>query len=168
MKEFLVKIERVTKSSGPNQKTNQRGEQYDSYSYDVEISAGDDMFIVSKFIAVDPGKNPDEVINRINIFPGAIGTMKISSSIGDYTKQNGTMDASVEELTVRWSADVVGSLFMGRFLFADRTVDADMFVPNVVCGLQEGNRHWGLYNKFIMWKIKECRRLSAMPPVFRV
>ena len=90
MKEFLVKIERVTKSSGPNQKTNQRGEQYDSYSYDVEISAGDDMFIVSKFIAVDPGKNPDEVINRINIFPGAIGTMKISSSIGDYTKQNGT------------------------------------------------------------------------------
>ena len=90
MKEFLVKIERVTKSSGPNQKTNQRGEQYDSYSYDVEISAGDDMFIVSKFIAVDHGKNPDEVINRINIFPGAIGTMKISSSIGDYTKQNGT------------------------------------------------------------------------------
>ena len=90
MKEFLVKIERVTKSSGPNQKTNQRGEQYDSYSYDVEISAGDDMFIVSKFIAVDPGKNPDDVINRINIFPGAIGTMKISSSIGDYTKQNGT------------------------------------------------------------------------------
>ena len=89
MKKFLVKIERVTKSSGPNQKTNQRGEQYDSYSYDVEISAGDDMFIVSKFIAVDPGKNPDEVINRINIFPGAIGTMKISSSIGDYTKQNG-------------------------------------------------------------------------------
>ena len=90
MKEFLVKIERVTKSSGPNRKTNQRGEPYDSYSYDVEISAGDDMFIVSKFIAVDPGKNPDDVINRINIFPGAIGTMKISSSIGDYTKQNGT------------------------------------------------------------------------------
>ena len=87
MKEFLVKIERVTKSSGPNQKTNQRGEQYDSYSYDVEISAGDDMFIVSKFIAVDPGKNPDEVINRINIFPGAIGTMKISSSIRDYMKE---------------------------------------------------------------------------------
>ena len=90
MNEFLVKIERLTKSSGPNRQPNQRGEQYDSYSYDVEISAGDDMFIVSKFIAVDPGKNPDEVINRINIFPGAIGTMKISSSIGDYTKQNGT------------------------------------------------------------------------------
>ena len=90
MKEFLVKIERVTKSSGPNQKTNQRGEQYDSYSYDVEISAGDDMFIVSKFIAVDPGKNPDEVINRINIFPGAIGTMKISSSIRDYMKEGKT------------------------------------------------------------------------------
>lgn len=90
MKEFLVKIERVTKSSGPNRKTNQRGEQYDSYSYDVEISAGDDMFIVSKFIAVDPGKNPDEVINRINIFPGAIGTMKISSSIRDYMKEGKT------------------------------------------------------------------------------
>ena len=90
MKEFLVKIERVTKSSGPNQKTNQRGEQYDSYSYDVEISAGDDMFIVSKFIAVDQGKNPDEVINRINIFPGAIGTMKISSSIRDYMKEGKT------------------------------------------------------------------------------
>ena len=90
MKEFLVKIERVTKSSGPSQKTNQRGEPYDSYSYDVEISAGDDMFIVSKFIAVDPGKNPDEVINRINIFPGAIGTMKISSSIRDYMKEGKT------------------------------------------------------------------------------
>ena len=90
MKEFLVKIDRVTKSSGPNRKTNQRGEQYDSYSYDVEISAGDDMFIVSKFIAVDPGKNPDEVINRINIFPGAIGTMKISSSIRDYMKEGKT------------------------------------------------------------------------------
>ena len=90
MKEFLVKIERVTKSSGPNQKTNQRGEHYDSYSYDVEISAGDDMFIVSKFIAVDPGKNPDDVINRINIFPGAIGTMKISSSIRDYMKEGKT------------------------------------------------------------------------------
>ena len=90
MKEFLVKIERVTKSSGPNRKTNQRGEPYDSYSYDVEISAGDDMFIVSKFIAVDQGKNPDEVINRINIFPGAIGTMKISSSIRDYMKEGKT------------------------------------------------------------------------------
>ena len=90
MKEFLVKIERVTKSSGPNRKTNQRGEPYDSYTYDVEISAGDDMFIVSKFIAVDPGKNPDDVINRINIFPGAIGTMKISSSIRDYMKEGKT------------------------------------------------------------------------------
>ena len=90
MKEFLVKIERVTKCSGPNRKTNQRGEPYDSYSYDVEISAGDDMFIVSKFIAVDPGKNPDDVINRINIFPGAIGTMKISSSIRDYMKEGKT------------------------------------------------------------------------------
>ena len=86
----------------------------------------------------------------------------------DLLREIGEMDVSVEELTVRWSADVVGSLFMGRFLFEDRTVDADMFLPNVVCELQEGNKHWKLYNKFIMWKIKECRRLSAMPPVFRV
>ena len=86
MKEFLVKIERVTKKSGPNQKTSQRGEQYDSYNYDIEISAGDDMFIVSKFIAVDTGKKPDEALNRANMFVGAVGTMKISSSISDYTK----------------------------------------------------------------------------------
>lgn len=86
MKEFLVKIERVTKKSGPNQKTSQRGEQYDSYNYDIEISAGDDMFIVSKFIAVDTGKKPDEALNRANMFVGAVGTMKISSSIADYTK----------------------------------------------------------------------------------
>ena len=86
MKEFLVKIERVTKKSGPNQKTSQRGEQYDSYNYDIEISAGDDMFIVSKFIAVDTGKKPDEALNRANLFVGAVGTMKISSSISDYTK----------------------------------------------------------------------------------
>lgn len=86
----------------------------------------------------------------------------------DLLMENGTMDVSVEELTIRWSADVVGSLFMGRFLFEDRTVDADMFLPNVVCGLQECNKHWGLYNKTIMWKIKECRRLSAAPKVFRV
>ena len=86
----------------------------------------------------------------------------------DLLRETGEMDVSVDQLTVRWSADVVGSLFMGRFLFADRTVDADMFMPNVVCGLQDGNKHWGLYNKTIMWKIKECRRLSAMPPVFRV
>ena len=86
----------------------------------------------------------------------------------DVLREIGEMDVSVDHLTVRWSADVVGSLFMGRFLFEDRTVDADLFLPNVVCGLQEGNKHWGLYNKTIMWKIKECRRLSAMPPVFRV
>ena len=86
----------------------------------------------------------------------------------DLLREIGEMDVSVDHLTVRWSADVVGSLFMGRFLFEDRTVDADLFLPNVVCGLQEGNKHWGLYNKTIMWKIKECRRLSAMPPVFRV
>lgn len=90
MKEFLVKIERVTKKSGPNQKTSQRGEQYDSYNYDIEISAGDDMFIVSKFIAVDTGKKPDDALNRANLFVGAVGTMKISSSIGDYTKDGET------------------------------------------------------------------------------
>ena len=86
----------------------------------------------------------------------------------DVLREIGEMDVSVEELTVRWSADVVGSLFMGRFLFEDRTVDADMFLPNVVCGLQENNRHWKLYNKFIMWKVTECRRISAAPKVFRV
>lgn len=90
MKEFLVKIERVTKKSGPNRKISQRGEQYDSYSYDVEISAGDDMFIVRKFIAVDPGKKPDDILERANIFAGAVGTMKISSSIRDYTKEGET------------------------------------------------------------------------------
>ena len=83
-------------------------------------------------------------------------------------REIGEMDVSVEELTIRWSADVVGSLFWGRFLFEDRTVDADMFLPNVVCGLQENNRHWKLYNKFIMWKVTECRRISAAPKVFRV
>lgn len=86
----------------------------------------------------------------------------------DLLREKGEMDVSVDALTIRWSADVVGSLFYGRFLFSDRTVDADMFMPNVVSGLQWDNKHWGLYNKTIMWKIKECRRLSAMPPVFRV
>ena len=86
----------------------------------------------------------------------------------DLLREIGEMDVSVEELTIRWSADVVGSLFMGRFLFENRTVDADMFLPNVVCGLQENNRHWKLYNKFIMWKVTECRRISAAPKVFRV
>ena len=87
MKEFLVKIERVTKSSGPNQKTNQRGEQYDSYSYDVEISAGDDMFLIDKFIMVKAGNTIEEAIKRENLFAGAVGMMKISSSIGEYTKE---------------------------------------------------------------------------------
>ena len=86
----------------------------------------------------------------------------------DLLREIGEMDVSVEELTIRWSADVVGSLFMGRFLFENRTVDADMFLPNVVCGLNEDNRHWKLYNKFIMWKVTECRRISAAPKVFRV
>ena len=86
----------------------------------------------------------------------------------DLLREIGEMDVSVDELIIRWSADVVGSLFWGRFLFEDRTVDADMFLPNVVCGLQENNRHWKLYNKFIMWKVTECRRISAAPKVFRV
>ena len=87
MKEFLVKIERVTKSSGPNRKTNQRGEPYDSYSYDVEISAGDDMFLIDKFIMVKAGNTIEEAIKRENLFVGAVGMMKISSSIGEYTKE---------------------------------------------------------------------------------
>ena len=86
----------------------------------------------------------------------------------DLLREIGEMDVSVDELTIRWSADVVGSLFLGRFLFENRTVDADMFLPNVVCGLQESNKHWKLYNKFIMWKVTECRRISAAPKVFRV
>ena len=83
-------------------------------------------------------------------------------------REIGEMDVSVDELTIRWSANVVGSLFMGRFLFEDNTVDADMFLPNVVCGLKESNKHWLLYDKTIMWKVTECRRLSAAPKVFRV
>ena len=83
-------------------------------------------------------------------------------------REIGEMDVSVDELTIRWSADVVGSLFWGRFLFEDKTVDADMFLPNVVCGLKEDNKHWRLYNKFIMGKVTDCRRLSAAPKVFRV
>lgn len=86
----------------------------------------------------------------------------------DVLREIGEMDVSVEELTVRWSADVVGSLFMGRFLFEDRTVDADMFLPNVVCGLKEDNKHWRLYDKDVIGKIEDCRRLSAAPKVFRV
>ena len=86
----------------------------------------------------------------------------------DLLREIGEMAVSVEELTIRWSADVVGSLFMGRFLFEDRTVDAELFLPNVVCGLKEDNKHWKLYNKFIMWKVTECRRISAAPKVFRV
>ena len=83
-------------------------------------------------------------------------------------REIGEMDVRVDELTIRWSANVVGSLFMGRFLFEDRTVDADMFLPTVVCGLKESNKHWMLYDKTIMWKVTECRRLSAAPKVFRV
>ena len=83
-------------------------------------------------------------------------------------REIGEMDVSVDELTIRWSANVVGSLFMGRFLFEDKTVDADMFSPNVVCGLKESNKHWLLYDKTIMGKVTDCRRLSAAPKVFRV
>ena len=86
----------------------------------------------------------------------------------DLLREKGEMDVNVDTLLIRWSADVVGHLFLGRFLFEDKTVDAEMFVPNVVCGLKESNKHWALYNKTIMWKIKECRRISELPPVFRV
>ena len=87
MKEFLVKIERVTLKSGPTQKTSQRGEPYTAYSYDVEISAGDDMFLIDKFIMVKAGGTIEEALKRENLFAGAVGMMKISSSIGEYTKE---------------------------------------------------------------------------------
>ena len=90
MKEFLVKIERVTLKSGPTQKTSQRGEPYTAYSYDVEISAGDDMFLIDKFIIVKAGGTIEEAIKRENLFAGAVGMMKISSSIGEYTKEGKT------------------------------------------------------------------------------
>ena len=89
MKEFLVKIERVTLKSGPTQKTSQRGEPYTAYSYDVEISAGDDMFLIDKFIMVKEGNTIEEAIKRDNLFVGAVGMMKISSSIADYTTKEG-------------------------------------------------------------------------------
>ena len=87
MKEFLVKIERVTLKGEPKQKVSQRGEPYTAYSYDVEISAGDDMFLIDKFIMVKAGGTIDEAIKRENLFVGAVGMMKISSSIGEYTKE---------------------------------------------------------------------------------
>ena len=86
MKEFLVKIERVTLKGEPKKKMSQRGEPYTAYSYDVEISAGDDMFLIDKFIMVKEGNTIEEAIKRENLFAGAVGMMKISSSIGDYTK----------------------------------------------------------------------------------
>ena len=87
MKEFLVKIERVTLKGEPKQKISQRGEPYTAYSYDVEISAGDDMFLIDKFIMVKAGNTIEEAIKRENLFAGAVGMMKISSSIGEYTKE---------------------------------------------------------------------------------
>ena len=90
MKEFLVKIERVTLKGEPKQKVSQRGEPYTAYSYDVEISAGDDMFLIDKFIKVKAGGTIDEAIKRENLFVGAVGMMKISSSIGEYTKEGKT------------------------------------------------------------------------------
>ena len=87
MKEFLVKIERVTLKGEPKKKMSQRGEPYTAYSYDVEISAGDDMFLIDKFIMVKEGSTIEEAIKRENLFVGAVGMMRISSSIGDYTKE---------------------------------------------------------------------------------
>ena len=89
MKEFLVKIERVTLKGEPKKKMSQRGEPYTAYSYDVEISAGDDMFLIDKFIMVKDGGTIDEAIKRENLFVGAVGMMKISSSIADYTTKDG-------------------------------------------------------------------------------
>ena len=90
MKEFLVKIERVTLKGEPKQKISQRGEPYTAYSYDVEISAGDDMFLIDKFIMVKAGGTIEEALKRENLFAGAVGMMKISSSIGEYTKEGKT------------------------------------------------------------------------------
>ena len=90
MKEFLVKIERVTLKGEPKQKISQRGEPYTAYSYDVEISAGDDMFLIDKLIMVKAGGTIEEAIKRENLFAGAVGMMKISSSIGEYTKDGKT------------------------------------------------------------------------------
>ena len=87
MKEFLVKIERVTLKGEPKKKMSQRGEPYTAYTYDLEISAGDDMFLIDKFIMVKAGGTIDEAIKRENLFVGAVGMMKISSSIGEYTKE---------------------------------------------------------------------------------
>ena len=89
MKEFLVKIERVTLKGEPKQKINQRGEPYTAYTYDLEISAGDDMFLIDKFIMVKEGNTIEEAIKRENLFVGAVGMMKISSSIADYTTKEG-------------------------------------------------------------------------------
>ena len=89
MKEFLVKIERVTLKGEPKQKINQRGEPYTAYTYDLEISAGDDMFLIDKFIMVKEGNTIEEAIKRENLFVGAVGMMKISSSIADYTTKDG-------------------------------------------------------------------------------
>ena len=90
MKEFLVKIERVTLKGEPKKKMSKRGEPYTAYSYDVEISAGDDMFLIDKFIMVKAGGTIEEAIKRENLFAGAFGMMKISSSIGEYTKDGKT------------------------------------------------------------------------------
>ena len=90
MKEILVKIERVTLKGEPKRKINQRGEPYTAYSYDVEVSAGDDMFLIDKFIMVKEGGTIDEALKRENLFVGAVGMMKISSSIGEYTKDGKT------------------------------------------------------------------------------
>lgn len=89
MKEFLVKIERVTLKGEPKKKMSQRGEPYTAYSYDVEVSAGDDMFLIDKFIMVKEGSTIEEAIKRENLFVGAVGMMKISSSIADYTTKDG-------------------------------------------------------------------------------
>ena len=89
MKEFLVKIERVTLKGEPKQKINQRGEPYTAYTYDLEISAGDDMFLIDKFIMVKEGNTIEEAIKRENLFVGAVGMMKISFSIADYTTKDG-------------------------------------------------------------------------------
>ena len=45
------------------------------------------MFLIDKFIMVKAGNTIEDAIKRENLFAGAVSMMKISSSIGEYTKE---------------------------------------------------------------------------------
>lgn len=91
----------------------------------------------------------------------------IDEAVNDL-REFGKMAISIDALRVRWGANVLGELYMGRFLFSDRDLDAEYYQPQVVCGLSEDNKNWPLYNRHIMGKIKECRLHDAHPPVFKL